>query len=136
MISRLASPPGIKPGGSAIGNPGVSPHMLTTTEPITVTISHKLGRDGAKRRIDEGLASVRTDVGPYVKTLDYAWDDYRLDFRVVAMMQTITGRIEVYDDFVRIDLELPRLLHLLAKTIQGRIENRAAALLEGPKPKT
>jgi len=52
------------------------------------------------------------------------------------MMQTITGRIEVYDDFVRIDLELPRLLHLLAKTIQGRIENRAAALLEGPKPKT
>ena len=110
--------------------------MLTTTEPITVTISHKLGRDGAKRRIDEGLASVRTEVGPYVKTLDYAWNDYRLDFRVVAMMQTITGCIEVYDDFVRIDLELPRLLHLLAKTIQGRIENRAAALLEGPKRKT
>jgi hypothetical protein len=51
------------------------------------------------------------------------------------MLQTITGRIEVYDDFVRIELELPRLLHLLAKTIAGQIEHRAAALLEGPKDK-
>ena len=110
--------------------------MLTTTEPITVTISHRLGRDGAKRRIDEGLVSIRAEVAPYVKTLDYTWEDYRLDFRVVAMMQTITGRIEVYGDFVRIDLELPRLLHLLAKTIQGRIENRAAALLGPPKGKS
>jgi hypothetical protein len=110
--------------------------MLSTTEPITVTISHRLGREGAKRRIDEGLTSIRAEVAPYVKTLDYTWEDYRLDFRVVAMMQTITGRIEVYEDFVKVELALPRLLHLLAKTIAGRIENRAATLLEPPKPKT
>jgi hypothetical protein len=48
-------------------------------------------------------------------------------------MQTITGRIEVYEDFVRIDLELPRLLHVIARTIQGQIQNRASTLLEGPK---
>ncbi len=51
------------------------------------------------------------------------------------MMQTITGRIEVYEDFVKVELALPRLLHLLAKTIAGRIENRAATLLEAPKGK-
>lgn len=107
--------------------------MQTTTEPITVTISHKLGRDGAKRRIDDSLAQIRAEVAPYVKTLDYSWHDYTLDFRVVALMQTITGRIEVYEDFVRIDLELPRLLHVIARTIQGQIQNRASALLEGPK---
>jgi hypothetical protein len=28
---------------------------------------------------------------------------------------------------------LPRLLHVIARTIQGQIQNRAAALLEGPK---
>ena len=109
--------------------------MLTATEPITVTISHRLGREEAKRRIDQGLASIRGEVAAYVKSLDYTWDDYRLDFRVVAMMQTITGRIEVYDDFVKVELGLPRLLHLLARTIKGRIENHAAALLEGPKGK-
>ena len=107
--------------------------MPTTTEPITVTISHRLGRDGAKRRIDSGLAAIRTEITPYVSTFDYAWDDHRLDFRVVAMMQTITGRLEVYDDSIRIELGLPRLLHLFAKTIAGRIENRATSLLEGPK---
>jgi Putative polyhydroxyalkanoic acid system protein (PHA_gran_rgn) len=111
------------------------PHMLTPTEPIIVTISHRLGRDGAKRRIEDGLAAIRAEVTPYVKTLDYQWDDQRLDFRVVAMMQTITGRIEVYEDFVKVELGLPRLLHLLAKQIAGRIENRAATLLEGPKGK-
>ena len=110
--------------------------MTTTTEPITVTISHKLGRDAAKRRIDEGLASIRAEIAPFAKTLDFAWHDYRLDFHVAALMQTITGRIEVYDDFIRIELELPRLLHLLARTLQGRIESRAAALLEAPKDKT
>ena len=109
--------------------------MLTATEPITVTISHRLGREEAKRRIDQGLAAIRGEIAPYVKSLDYTWDDYRLDFRVLAMMQTITGRIEVYDDFVKIELALPRLLHLLAKTIAGRIENRAATLLEAPKGK-
>jgi Putative polyhydroxyalkanoic acid system protein (PHA_gran_rgn) len=110
--------------------------MLTPTEPIIVTISHRLGRDGAKRRIEDGLAAIRAEVTPYVKTLDYQWDDHRLDFRVVAMMQTITGRIEVYDDFVKVELALPRLLHLLAKQIAGRIENRAATLLEGPNGKS
>jgi len=109
--------------------------MLTATEPITITISHRLGREEAKRRIDQGLASIRGEIAPYVKSLDYAWDGYRLDFRVVAMMQTITGRIEAYDDSIKVELGLPRLLHLLARTIKGRIENRAGALLEGPKEK-
>jgi hypothetical protein len=109
--------------------------MLTATEPITVTISHRLGREEAKRRIDQGLAAIRGEIAPYVKSLDYTWEDYRLDFRVLAMMQTITGRIEVYDDQVKVELGLPRLLHLLARTIKGRIENHAAGLLEGPKGK-
>jgi hypothetical protein len=109
--------------------------MLTATEPITVTISHRLGREAAKRRIDQGLASIRGEIAPYVRSLDYAWEDYRLEFQVSAMMQMITGRIEVYDDTIKVELGLPRLLHLLAQTIKGRIENRAAALLKGPMGK-
>lgn len=107
--------------------------MITATEPITVTISHRLGRDEAKRRIDEGLAAIRAEVGQFVKSLDYGWQDYRLDFKTSAMLQTITGRIDVFDDYVLVELGLPRLLHLLAKTIAGRIERRGATLLEGPK---
>src|SRR5260370_31778932 len=109
--------------------------MRTATEPITVTISHRLGREEAKRRIDQGLAAIRGEIAPYVKSLDYSWEDYRLDFRGSAMMQAITGRIEVYDDCIKVELGLPRPLHLLARTIKGRIENHPAALLAGPTGK-
>jgi hypothetical protein len=108
--------------------------MTAATEPITVTIPHRLGRDEAKRRIDTGLASIRGEIAQFVKSIDYGWEGHRLNFRATAMLQTITGRIEVHDDFVRIELGLPRLLHLMARTIAGRIEKQGAALLEKPKP--
>jgi len=107
--------------------------MITATEPVTVTISHRLGRDEAKRRIDSGLGTIRNELAQFVKSLDYTWENYRLDFRATAMFQTITGRIEVYEDFVKVELGLPRLLHMVAKTIAGRIEKTATALLEKPR---
>jgi hypothetical protein len=111
--------------------------MIGTTEPIIVTISHRLGRDEAKRRIDSGLGTIRAEIAPYVRSLDYHWDgDYTLALNASALMQTITGRIEIYEDSVKIELGLPPLLHLIAKTIAGRIEKTATALLGGPKGRT
>ena len=110
--------------------------MMTSNEPITVTISHRLGRDEAKRRIDNGLATIRAELGAYVRSLDHSWDGYTVSFRASALMQTVTGRIEVYEEFVRVELGLPALLRLAAKPIVGQIESRGAALLEGPKGKT
>jgi hypothetical protein len=107
--------------------------MPMTAEPVVVTISHHLGRDEAKRRIDNGLDSIRRDILPFVSTVDYSWDDYRLNFHAAAMMQKVTGSIEVFDDSVRIALELPWFLHLIARSVADRIQHRAATLLEGPK---
>jgi hypothetical protein len=107
--------------------------MPDTVEPITVTISHRLGRDGAKQRIDRGMQSIRSEILNYVSTVDYSWDEYRLNFRAVAMMQTVTGAIEVFDDHVRIAIELPWFLHLVGRSVADRIRHRAAALLEAPK---
>jgi len=106
--------------------------MLSATEPLVVTISHRLGRQEAKRRLDGGLDTIRRELGAYVKSLEYRWDCDALDFKASAMLQTITGRIEVFDDHVRVELNLPRLLHLAAKAIAGRIERQGAALLGGP----
>jgi len=107
--------------------------MLSATEPLVVTISHRLGREEAKRRIDGGLDTIRRELGAYVKSLDCRWDGDTLDFQTSAMLQTITGRIEVHDDHVRVELGLPRLLHLAAKAIAGRIERQGATLLDTPK---
>ena len=107
--------------------------MIGANEPIVVRIPHRLGRDEAKRRIENGLDAIRREVAQYVRSLDYSWNGYTLDFHAAALMQTITGRLEVSDDVVRIEFALPRLLHLIARTVAGRIEQRGGALLEGPK---
>jgi hypothetical protein len=111
--------------------------MSDTTEPITVTISHRLGRDEAKRRVENGFGAIRAEIAPYVRSLDYNWEEeYALALHASAMLQTVTGRIEIYEDFIKVELGLPRLLHLIGKTIAGRIEKTGAALLESPKGKT
>ena len=107
--------------------------MLNSTEPLVVTISHRLGREEARRRIDGGLDTIGRELAGYVKSLDYRWEGDTLEFRTSAMLQTVTGRIEVHSDHVRVELSLPRLLQIAAKAIAGRIERHGATLLEGPK---
>jgi hypothetical protein len=106
--------------------------MTNATEPITVTIPHRLGRDAAKERIANSLDAVRTEIGAYVSSFEYTWTDYRLSFHASALLHTVNGDLEVFDEFVRIQLWLPGLLHLLGQTIVSRIEQRGQALLEGP----
>ncbi len=106
---------------------------MTASEPITVTISHSLGRDEAKRRIERAIDAIRGEIARFVRSFDYGWDGYRLEFRAVVLAQTIVGRLDVFEEFVRVELVLPRLLHRIAKTLTGRIERRGTALLEGPK---
>jgi Putative polyhydroxyalkanoic acid system protein (PHA_gran_rgn) len=106
--------------------------MSGASEPIVINIPHRLGRDEAKRRIARGLGAIRDEIARHVRSIDYSWDGYRLDFRVVVLLQTIAGHLDVSDEVVRVEFALPRLLHLVAKTIAGRIERRGTALLEGP----
>jgi hypothetical protein len=48
------------------------------------------------------------------------------------MWQQITGRIEVLDDAVRVEIELPWVMQLLRDTIERRVRGRGIALLERP----
>jgi Putative polyhydroxyalkanoic acid system protein (PHA_gran_rgn) len=101
-------------------------------EPITITISHRLGRAEARRRLDNGLGHIRAQLTPLVSTLDYAWTGDRLTFSLSAIRQAITGRIDVEDDIVRVELGLPLLLRSLADMIIKRIRNEGAHLLGEP----
>ena len=46
------------------------------------------------------------------------------------MWQRITGRIEVLDDIVRVEIDLPWIMQLLRDTIAKRVRGRGVALLE------
>ena len=79
------------------------------SQPIIVSIPHRLGRQEAKHRLDSGIGRLRPELAGLVSALDYSWDGDRLNFSASAMWQTITGAIEVLDDAVRIELDLPAL---------------------------
>jgi Putative polyhydroxyalkanoic acid system protein (PHA_gran_rgn) len=100
--------------------------------PIVVTISHQLGREEAKRRLDHGLTYIRSQLAAFVSAIECGWTGYRLDFSLSAMRQSIIGRIEVEDRLVRVELGLPLLLSLLSERIISRITREGLLLLDKP----
>ncbi len=93
------------------------------SQPLIVSIPHRLGREEAKRRLDSGISRIRPELAGLVSGFDYSWDQDRLNFRAVAMWQAITGAIEVLDDVVRIEL---------GETIMKQVRGRGIAMLEKP----
>jgi hypothetical protein len=102
------------------------------SQPLIVSIPHRLGRQEAKRRLDGGVGRLRPELGAFISALDYSWADDTLNFRASAMWQTITGRIDVLDDAVRIEIELPWVMQLLGDTIAKQVRGRGTSLLEKP----
>jgi Putative polyhydroxyalkanoic acid system protein (PHA_gran_rgn) len=100
-------------------------------KPLTVTISHDLGKEEVKRRLRTGLGQIRAQITPHVASVEDEWtDDNTLAFRVRALAQTVTGRIEVLDDAVRVEVLLPGMLSFVGKVLGGRIRKQATLMLE------
>src|ERR1700747_2329339 len=101
-------------------------------QPLTVSIPHRLGRQEAKRRLYSGIGRLRPELAGLISTLDYSWDQDRLNFSVSAMWQPITGALEVFDDPVCIEIHLPWMMRLLADTVTKQVRGRGIAMLERP----
>jgi hypothetical protein len=101
-------------------------------KPLEITISHALGKAGAKRRVDESIAKIRGQIAGLVSSVEQEWDGDRLKFRVGALGQAIAGEIEVLEDMVRIVVDLPGVLGLLGGTIAERVRRQGALLLAKP----
>ncbi len=100
------------------------------TKPLIVSIPHNLGKDEAIRRMKNGLGSVTAQYGNVVKVDREVWNGDRLDFAVTAMMQQVSGNIDVADDHVRLEVTLPWLLAKLANGAQALIQDKGKLLLE------
>jgi hypothetical protein len=103
------------------------------SKPLTATISHELGKEGAKRRIADSLGQVRAQLAPYVTSIEDRWVGDRLEFRLAALGQVVTGTVEVYDELVKIEVLLPWMMGLLGGMIAKRVRQQGTAMLEKPK---
>ncbi|WP_206455284.1 polyhydroxyalkanoic acid system family protein [Aurantimonas marina] len=99
-------------------------------ETIKVDIPHKLSREAARTRIEEGFGKLRQDMlGGMVKFED-VWTDGHLDFRARVMGQSVTGRLDVLDDAVHVEVDLPAFLAAIAEKLKGRLRKEGQVLLE------
>lgn len=96
---------------------------------ITVSVPHKLTREEAKRKVMAGVASHKERFAKMAQVED-AWTGDHMDFKATAMGQSLTGRLDVTDDAVVVNLDLPWMLAMMAGRIKGEIEGEGRKLLE------
>ena len=100
------------------------------SKPLVVSIPHRLGKDEAIRRLKTGLAQIQTKYSQLFAVSEETWDRDRLQFRISALGQTVSGTIDVAEDSVRLEILLPWLLGKLAETLQPLIRREGTLLLE------
>jgi hypothetical protein len=96
--------------------------------PLVVSISHRLGREEAVRRLRAGLTRAASSI-PVLKVDEERWEENRMIFRVRALGQAASGHLDVADDHVRLEVTLPWLLQRFAEAAQLAIRKRANLLL-------
>jgi hypothetical protein len=99
--------------------------------PVSITISHSLGRDGARQRLQSGLDRVRDKLGSLrMQLVEENWQGDTLHFGVAALGQTVAGRLEVEDALVRVEVMLPWMLAIFAEKLRVGVEKQGQILLE------
>lgn len=104
------------------------------SKPLMVTIPHSLGKAEAMRRLETGLAQVESTFGGSKLTaVDAKRDGDRLNVTVGVLGQTVKSRMEVLDDLVRLEVDLPWVLAIFAERAKGMIEKQGSLMLEKKK---
>jgi Putative polyhydroxyalkanoic acid system protein (PHA_gran_rgn) len=96
---------------------------------ITVTVSHNLGAEAARRRIETGIAQFRSSFGSKLSACEENWIGNHLDFKVGFMGQICQGELDVFDSQVRLEIVLPGLLGFLADKVQSVARKKGQLLL-------
>ena len=96
--------------------------------PLVVSIPHRLGKVEATRRLQTGLTRAAASV-PVLKVDEERWEGDQMIFRVRALGQAASGRIQVADDHVQLEVVLPWLLQRFAEAAQAAIRSRGQLLL-------
>lgn len=100
------------------------------SEPLVVTIPHRLGKDEAQRRLKAGLARGRAEFASLLTIENEVWTGDRLAFSVKSLGQRASGTIDVLEGAVRLEVTLPWLLARFAQAAQRVIGQKGQLMLE------
>jgi hypothetical protein len=100
------------------------------SQPLVVTIPHRLGKPEAVRRLQSGFGRARTSYGHLLQVQEETWVGDSVTLRASALGQSVRGVIDVADDHVRLEVHLPWLLAKLGEAIKGVIRKEGSLMLE------
>jgi len=102
------------------------------SRPVTVTISHDLGKEEARNRLANGFDALKSSIaaGMVLKFTEEWTREDQLTFHARGLGQTIDGVIDVFPQHVRIVVTLPGFLAAIAEQIAKRLEKEGTLLLE------
>jgi hypothetical protein len=100
------------------------------SQPLIVSIPHRLGREEAVRRLKSGLGTARSQYAALLTIREEIWTGDRLAFNLTALGQSASGFMDVADDHVRLEVTLPWLLAKIAEKVTPLIRNEGTLLLE------
>jgi len=102
---------------------------------MQIDLPHQLGQVEAKRRIQSRLGDLAGYMPGGVAEVRSAWpEDYRMALNVAAMGQQVAATIDVGEQVVRLNLELPMMLRFASGAIEAAIQRKGGELLLGPPP--
>jgi hypothetical protein len=100
-------------------------------QPIVVTLPHRLGKAEALRRLQVSFHDAQSR-GSDLLMFKNQWSGDHMDFRASLLGQRTTGTVDVAEDHVRLEVQLPWLLSLLANKAKVLVEKQGKLLLEKP----
>ncbi len=102
---------------------------------IVVTVPHNLGAETAKQRVASHIDQLRKDYVDKIAHSEIVWTGNRADMRVSALGQMTTVQIDVLNDSLRIEVQLPWILSALSGAIQNALTSNARDSLRLGPPK-
>ncbi len=99
------------------------------TDPIAVDLPHKLGKAAARGRIEHGVGRIAEFV-PGGAVTERHWEGDTMHFTVEAMGQRVASRLDVGEDKVHAEFDLPPFLAMFGNQIRAMLQKNGPKLLE------
>jgi len=97
--------------------------------PLSVDLPHNLGAEEARRRIANGVGSLKDHI-PGAAEVRSSWHGDQLGLQIAALGQQVDARIDVQERNVHLELLLPPALAFFGKAIEAGLRRGGAKMLE------
>jgi hypothetical protein len=98
--------------------------------PTIIDIPHSIGREEARRRMAKGVGKLASHIPGGAATVTHSWPSAdRLALTVATMDVEVPCTVDAEDERLRVTLELPGMLRLMAGPIAAIVKSQGEKLM-------